>query len=120
MKKSIFNQKNICALLGVVMALMIVWSANAQGADLRVAEYGVSEEGPRYLKKDLRDELIVEDLELELEEEMPSVTFINKDGEIMAVLYGNKSVLEETYKDKFSKSYHLTTSGIHEFYLIKK
>jgi hypothetical protein len=36
------------------------------------------------------------------------------------VLQGDKSVLEDIYTDEFSRSYFLTSSGVHEFYLIKQ
>jgi hypothetical protein len=116
MKKSIFNRMNVGAILGIIMALTIVMSADAQGPDRVVAEGSESNEEAY---KDVKDELIVEDLKLDLEEEIPSVTFINKDGEVVAFLQGDKAVLEDIYTDRFSRSYFLTSSGVHEFYLIK-
>ncbi|WP_143961090.1 hypothetical protein [Litoribacter populi] len=71
-------------------------------------------------KEEKKDELIVDEIVLDLPEEMSSVTFINKEGEMVAVLHGDKSVLEDIYTDRFSKSYFLSSSGNHEVYLIKE
>ena len=116
MKKSIFNRVNVGALLGITLALTIVMSADAQGQDRIVADWS---EHTEEAYNEVKDELVVEDLKLDLEEEIPSVTFINKDGEVVAFLQGDKAVLEDIYTDRFSRSHFLTSSGVHEFYLIK-
>jgi len=120
MKKSILNYKNVCAFLGVILALTIGWGANAQGADRSLAEWkGIQK--IELIEKDTeaKDEAVYTELDLDLAEELPSVTFIDKEGNVVAVLIGNKGVLQSIYADKFANSYYLTTSGIHEFFLIK-
>jgi hypothetical protein len=121
MKKSIFNRMNVGALLGLMMALTIGMNANAQDPDKRIAEWKKAESPVlRLAKEEKKDELIVDEIVLDLPEELPSVTFINKEGEVVAVLHGDKSVLEDIYTDRFSRSYFLSASGNHEVYLIKE
>jgi hypothetical protein len=121
MKKSIFNRMNVSALIGIMAALSIGVSANAQDPDRRLAEWSEAAGLTiRVAKEELKDELIVDEIVLDLPEELPSVTFINKEGEVVAVLHGDKSVLEDIYTDRFSRSYFLTSSGMHEVYLIKE
>lgn len=119
MKNLILSQKNVCALVGLMLALTIVWSANAnaQGAGYLAAKKGLTELA-KSESNDTKEELSVVDITIEIEE-VASVTFINKYGEVVAVLEGDKSVLEEIYRDKISKSYFMSSYGIHDVYLIK-
>ena len=121
MKTKIFNQKNVCALLGVMLALTIVMSANAQGG--MMADKNFSGAAAMTMQADEASENVSEILNFEefvVEiEELATVTFINKEGEVVAVLTGDKSVLAEIYKDKMSKSYYMSSYGIHDVYLIK-
>jgi len=112
MKNLILNRKKLSALLiGVMMGLVVVVSgANAQGPEA---------EDWKGVVKEMRDESAFEEVDLNLPAEIPSVTFINKEGEVVAVLHGDKAVLEETYTNQFSRSYFLSASGLHEVYLIK-
>jgi len=122
MKTLILSQKNVCALVGLMLALTIVWSANAnaQGAGYLAVNQGVCEMVTDGLvSTDVKEELIIGEIDIEIEE-IASVTFINKLGEIVAVLEGDKSVLEEIYRDKISKSYFMSSYGIHDVYLIKE
>jgi len=121
MQNLILSQKNVCAFVGLILALTIVWSANAnaQGTGYLAVNKGLCEmvkEG--LVSNDGKEELVVGDLEIQIEE-IATVTFINKMGEIVAVLEGDKSVLEEIYRDKISKSYFMSSYGIHDVYLIK-
>ena len=121
MKTLILSQKNVCAFIGLVLALTIVWSANAnaQGAGFLAANQGIYEMVKDGLaSNEVKEELTISDFEIEIEE-IATVTFINKMGEVVAVLEGDKSVLEEIYRDKISKSYFMSSYGIHDVYLIK-
>ena len=121
MKTKIFNQKNVCALLGVILALTIVMSANAQGGMMAYKNSNgkVSMTIQHNEKSEnVKEEVNFEELVIEIEE-LATVTFINKEGEVVAVLKGDKSVLEEIYRDKISKSYYMSSFGIHDVYLIK-
>jgi len=119
MKNLILSQKNVCALVGLMLALTIVWSANAnaQGADFLAAKQEMSVSVASE-SSDSKEDLSLEDFTIEVEE-IASVTFINKYGEVVAVLEGDKSVLEDIYRDKISKSYFMSSYGVHDVYLIK-
>ncbi|HSJ67484.1 MAG TPA: hypothetical protein VK921_07410 [Anditalea sp.] len=104
-----------------MLALTIVWSANAnaQGAGYLAAQKGLSEIVKTTANSgDTVEEISLEDIDIDIEV-VASVTFINKYGEIVAVLEGDKSVLEDIYRDKISNSYFLSSYGIHDVYLIK-
>jgi len=119
MKNLILSQKNVCALVGLMLALTIVWSANAnaQGTGFLAVKWGVCEIlGSE--SNDANEELSIDNISIDIEE-IASVTFINKYGEVVAILEGDKSVLEDIYRDKFSKSYYMSSYGIHDVYLIK-
>ena len=121
MKTKIFNQKNVCALLGVILALTIGFSANAQGG--MMADRNLGGAAAMTIQSDdesanVREEMNFEELVIEIQE-IATVTFINKEGEVVAVLEGDKSVLEDIYQDKISKSYYMSSYGIHDVYLIK-
>jgi len=119
MKKAIFNQRIVRTLVGVVLAMNMVWGANAQEVRSLAAKHGGHQLHPSFPKTDHKDkeELMAEPLNVI--EEVPTVSFINKNGEVVAVLYGAKSVLKEIYKEDLSKSYFLSAYGNHEVYLIK-
>ncbi|WP_373496660.1 hypothetical protein [Aquiflexum sp.] len=118
MKTTILTQKNVCAFLGLLMALTILWSAQAVAkVDTTINEvipmeielgYGsVQEEAIQMEKIDLSDI-----------REIPTITFINKYGDIVAEFYGEKSELEKKFKETFKKGQFVTAYGKHEFYLI--
>ena len=120
MKKLIRNRKNVLALLGVVLVFSIAWNANAQQLSLLAAKQGLEEQLIVTSKKEIvkaNEELLMDSLEIEIEE-IPTVTLINKFGEVVAVLYGEKNALKELLKDKLSKSYFVSSYGKHEIYLI--
>lgn len=116
MKSSIFNQKNVCALLGVILALTIVMSASAQGG--MMPNRNISSLISDLNESTVQEELVFEEVVIDIQE-IASVTFINKEGMVVAILEGDKSVLEDIYRDKISKSYYMSSYGIHEVYLIK-
>jgi hypothetical protein len=120
MKKLIFNRRMAIAILGIVFASYFNWNAHAQQLSLLAARQGVEGHFTVYSKNENREskeELTIEQLEIEIEE-IPTVTFINKKGEVVAVLYGDKNVLKDIYMDNLSKSYFLSAYGKHEIYLI--
>ncbi|WP_194774953.1 hypothetical protein [Pararhodonellum marinum] len=114
MKTLLFTQKNVCALIAVAMAFTIVFSAKAQengyNRDLMV-EVLANEE------KEISDapESIEVFIDLALQ---PTVTFINKYGEVVAEFYGEKEVLKKKFGQYFDQGSFLTASGNQEFYLI--
>lgn len=119
MKKSIFNHQIVRTLVGVVLAMNMVWGTNAQTFKPFAAKGIINDLRPSLTALDHKnkEDLIVEPIMVI--EEVPTVSFINKYGEVVAVLYGDKSVLKEIYKDNLSKSYFLSAYGVHEVYLIK-
>ncbi|SNS43211.1 hypothetical protein SAMN06295967_109114 [Belliella buryatensis] len=116
MNTTVLTQKNVCAFLGLIMALTIVWTANAQGATLKgeqANEIAAMEE----LKIADQQEMLVE-IDLSNIKQEPTATFINKHGEVVAEFYGDKAELEQKFKGLFRKCDFITASGNHEFYLV--
>ncbi|KEO72114.1 hypothetical protein [Anditalea andensis] len=120
MTNLIVTQKNVCAIVGLILALTIIWSAKANAQETGfLAVNGILESRMEQEDSITADEsLVIEDISIDLKE-IASVTFINKYGETVAVLQGDKSVLEDIYRDKISKSYYMSSYGIHDVYLIK-
>ncbi len=118
MKSIILTQKNVCAFLGLLMALTILWSASAEAK----VDTTINEVFPIEINMGLeavQDESIqMEKLDLSGIKEIPTITFINKYGEIVAEFYGEKAELEKKFNVTFKKSQFVTASGKHEFYLI--
>lgn len=112
----ILTQKNVCAFLGLIMALTILWSANAEA---KVDT--INEVIPMELKEihEVSEEAILF-FEIDMEEvkEQPTITFINKYGEIVAEFYGDKSTLKNKFKESIEKGKFITAFGKHEFYLM--
>lgn len=120
MKKSVFKRQIVRTLIGVVLAVSTVWGANAQGLRLLAAKPVLENHLSTHsttVKDEVKEELVIE--VVDILPEVPTVSFINKSGEVVAILYGDKSVLKEMYKDNLSKSYFLSAYGNHEVYLIK-
>jgi hypothetical protein len=116
MKKSLFN-KFALALFGLTILAVSGLSANAQ--DLTGSVEGISSsQWHDELKNKHPFEGVAIDIDIEIEEEA-TVTFINKMGEVVAVLSGDKVVLEEFYQDTVANSYFMSSYGDHEVYLIK-
>ncbi|MFD2199942.1 hypothetical protein [Shivajiella indica] len=117
MKPTILTQKNVCAFLGFMMALTILWTAKAEA---KVDQ--INEVIPMELKEgfEITQEEIIPMIEFELSDikTEPTITFINKYGEVVAEFYGEKSELEKKFKETFERSSILTKYGKHEFYLI--
>lgn len=116
MKATILTQKNVCAFLGLLMALTILWSASAQ-VDTTINEVIPMkiELGAESVQKEATN---MDKLDLSDIKEIPTITFINKYGEVVAEFYGKKSELEKKFKETFKKGQFVTASGKHEFYLI--
>jgi hypothetical protein len=118
MKATILTQKNVCAFLGLVMALTILWSAKAEAkVDTTINEV-IPMEINMGLETVQEEAIQMEKLDLTDIKEIPTITFINKYGEIVAEFYGDKSELEKKFKETFKKGQFVTASGKHEFYLI--
>ncbi|MBW3469190.1 hypothetical protein [Arthrospiribacter ruber] len=119
MKPTILTQKNVCALLGLLMAITILWSASAEAKvdtfDAVTAKVvvndslGESSETMKNLEVDLKDIQI---------KALPTITFINKYGEVVAEFYGEKSEIEGKFKELLRNGTFMMSSGKHEFYLI--
>ncbi|EOZ96661.1 hypothetical protein A33Q_2431 [Indibacter alkaliphilus LW1] len=116
MKPTILTQKNVCALLGLMMAMTILWSASAEAKDQSFGEVatvkGVNDtieakEAFQVLEVDLKDLKV-----------QPTLTFINKYGEVVAEFYGEKSEIEGKFKELVKKGSLLVASGKQEIYLI--
>jgi hypothetical protein len=117
MKATILTQKNVCAFLGLVMALTILWSAKAEA---KVDQINGLIPMEIYMGSEVVQEesIQMEKLEFPNIKEIPTITFINKYGEIVAEFFGEKSELEKKFKETFKKGQFVTASGKHEFYLI--
>lgn len=117
MKPTILTQKNVCAFLSLIMALTILWAAKVEAKsdnvsvvtpmDSIVHEVGVQEEVPAF------------ELNLTNIGENPTVTLVNKYGEVVAEFYGNKPELEKRFKDIIDQGDLLTKVGQQEFYLVR-
>jgi hypothetical protein len=118
MKTTILTQKNVCAFLGLLMALTILWSASAEAK----VDTTINEVIPMEIKMGLgsvQEEAInMGNLDFSDIKEIPTITFINKYGDIVAEFYGEKSELEKKFKETFKRGQFVTASGKHEFYLI--
>ena len=117
MKSIILTQKNVCAFLGLVMALTILWSAKSEAKVDQINEV-IPMEINLGLGLVQNESIQMEELDLTTIKEIPTITFINKYGEIVAEFYGEKAELEKKFKETFKKSQFVTASGKHEFYLI--
>jgi len=118
MKPTILTQKNVCAFLGFMMALTILWSAKAEAKVEQINEIIPMElkEGFEITQEEeMIPEFIFDVIDIKTE---PTITFINKYGEVVAEFYGEKSELEKKFKETFEKGKLLTSYGKHEFYLI--
>jgi|GEM_PF-2363861 DNA-binding LytR/AlgR family response regulator len=118
MKPTILTQKNVCAFLGFMMALTILWSAKAEAKVEQINEVIPMElkEGFEITQEEeMIPEFIFDVTDIKTE---PTITFINKYGEVVAEFYGEKSELEKKFKETFEKGKLLTSYGKHEFYLI--
>jgi hypothetical protein len=118
MKTLILTQKNVCAFLGLIMALTIVFSAKANATPSEFNPSTVME-----LKKGteaVKDEM-VPPMEIDLTDvkAVPSITFINKYGEVVAEFYGEKNLISKRFEELFEKGQFITSSGNQEFYLVK-
>ncbi|WP_373523268.1 hypothetical protein [Aquiflexum sp.] len=120
MKTTILTQKNVCAFLGLLMALTILWSAQAVAkVDTTINEVIPMEIEIEMGLGSVQEEAIqMENIDLSDIKEIPTITIINKYGDIVAEFYGEKSELEKKFKETFKKGQFVTASGKHEFYLI--
>jgi len=121
MKKAIFYKRCAAALLGLSIVFSAAERAAAQSLGFLAGELKEKfEPEPSSVawNDEEKEEIKFEDITLDIEEEA-TVTFINKTGEVVAVLRGDKSVLNEIYQSRFSKSYFLSAYGIHTVYLLR-
>lgn len=117
MKAIILSQKNVWAFIAVIMALTIVFSASAEAKVDTLRKVSLVEKH-EVLKME-EGELKAFDLQLEDIKSLPTITFINKYGEVIAEFYGEKKDLEKRFAALFEKGEFITSSGKHEFYLVK-
>ena len=122
MKTRVFSKKYAVALLGIVFALSGLINASAQGLGLLSRsgeEFSSKVDIASHIYHDNEKEVLdLEEINIVIEE-VATVTFINKMGEVVAVLKGDKSVLDDIYQDSISKSYLLSSYGVHEVYLAR-
>ncbi|MCL6258890.1 hypothetical protein M3O96_07325 [Aquiflexum sp. TKW24L] len=118
MKPTILTQKTVCAFLGLMMALTIMWAAKAEAQvdslnEVIPMEYNTGIEG---VQEDLIQEFELDFSELK---EVPSITFINKYSEVVAEFYGDKEDIKKKFKESFENGAFVTASGNQEFYLVR-
>lgn len=118
MKTSILTQKNVCAFLGLIMAFTIVFKANADDGRPQQQVEGVSMHQIENLAAVQAEVLDVIELDFSEMVQIPTVTVINKYGEVIAAFYGEKSEIQKKFKDTFKKCQFITSSGKQEFYLV--
>ncbi len=117
MKTLVLTQKNVCAFLGLIMALTIVFSASSNAAPYF---YNASAMELKEGTDAVKDEIILP-MEIDLSKIMavPSITFINKYAEVVAEFYGDKSEISKKFEDLMKKGEFITASGNQEFYLTR-
>lgn len=118
MKSIILTQKNVCAFLGLLMALTILWSARAEAKVDTTINEGISMVNEMRLDSVQEREIQMEEIDLSEIKEVPTITIINKYGEIVAEFYGEKAEIEKKFEVTLKKCQFVTASGKHEFYLI--
>lgn len=116
MKPTILTQKTVCAFLGLMMALTILWAAKAEAKVDQINKVIPMENNLGMVE--VQEEKIQE-IELDLSElkEVPTITIINKYGEVVAEFYGDSDEIKKKFKESFEKGLFVTSSGNHEFYL---
>ncbi|MCH7403305.1 hypothetical protein ACFOUP_08345 [Belliella kenyensis] len=114
MKTSILTQKNVCAFIGLVMAIMIVWSANAQASTLKNDS---TTEKTALTPKSNAPESSNLVLELPSLKEEPTAVLINKYGDVVAEFYGEMEEIKVKFSGLFEKCDYITKSGKQSFYL---
>lgn len=119
MKPTILTQKNVCAFLGLLMALTILWLASAE-AKVNTFDVVTSNMEVNDTLSDTKE--IAQALEIDLKDinvkALPTITFINKYGEVVAEFYGEKSEIEGKFKELLKNGIFMMATGKHEFYLI--
>jgi hypothetical protein len=119
MKPTILTQHNVCAFIGLLMALTILWSAKAE-AKVQTFDMVTTKTVVNDTVKEKKEpaqvlEINLDELQLKVQ---PTITFINKYGEVLAEFYGNKSEIEGKFKELLKNGNLVMISGKHEFYLI--
>lgn len=118
MKASILTQKNVCAFLGLIMAFTIVFKANAADGRPQQQEEGTSMHQTENLSSVQEEVLDVIEVDFSGLVQIPTITVINKYGEVIAAFYGEKSEIQNKFKEAFKKCQFITSSGKQEFYLV--
>jgi hypothetical protein len=118
MKPTILTQKTVCAFLGLMMALTILWAAKAEAKVDQINEVIPIEHnlGLEEIQED-----VVREFELDLSDvkELPTITIINKYGEVVAEFYGDRTEIKKKFKESIKEGMFVTASGNHEFYLVR-
>ena len=116
MKPTILTQKNVCAFLGLIMALTIVWSASAEAKVDNINEVLYMDTTTVHEVK--KEEILQLEIDIERLVNLPTITFINKHGEVVAQFYGDKSTLKHQFRDSIERGQLITAVGNHEIYLL--
>ncbi|MCH7407864.1 hypothetical protein MM239_00525 [Belliella sp. DSM 111904] len=114
MKTSILTQKNVCAFLGLVMAIMIVWTANVQASPLK--DDAATEKTVLTPKSNASESLNLV-LDLPSLKTEPTAVLINKYGDVVAEFYGDMEEIKVKFSGLFEKCDYITSSGKQSFYL---
>lgn len=117
MKPTILTQKNVCAFLSLIMALTILWAAKVEAKSDIVSVVMPMDSIERV--EGIQEEVPAFELDLSDIREFPTVTLINKYGEVVAEFYGSKTELEKRFKEVIDNGDFLTTVGKQEFYLVR-
>jgi hypothetical protein len=119
MKTVVFNSKYVAALVGVGFALLAL---NAEARGFEFLNSGDKERveaiSAALYHDEEKEQIKFEEITIEVEE-VATVSFINKKGEVVAIMKGEPSVLDDIYQARISRSYLLTTYGIHKVYLYR-
>jgi bifunctional DNA-binding transcriptional regulator/antitoxin component of YhaV-PrlF toxin-antitoxin module len=65
-----------------------------------------------------KNEVLLLEIDLSEVKIQPTITLINKYGEVVAEFYGDKSALKNKFKDSIRKGQLITSFGNSEFYLL--
>jgi hypothetical protein len=117
MKSTLITQKNVCAFLGLIMALMIVFSAKATEMNVNEVSAVSAFAGQQATEEEVPMEIAP--VEIESLKDFPTITLIDKHGKVVAELYGEKSEIEKRFSASFTQDLFVTAYGNHEFYLVK-
>jgi len=119
MKTVVFKRKFVAALMGVGFAF---FAMNAEARGIGFLNGGDRERvdalSAAWYHDEEKEQIKFEEITIDVEE-VATVSFINKKGEVVAIMKGEPSVLDDIYQARISRSYLLATYGIHKVYLYR-